>query len=176
MPKHSDDEAKHMTEVAEEKKKYNQVQDEFSKEAAEDKKSVEYNNPVLLVPVLVWFFISGGLEGFFQSQTYSLGLCGPHHLPPGQAAILCTLYFSCFLAGRVSGVFLSAFFSPTTLIIISHGGCFFSSLLLVFLASEWLEALYLGIAVMGLCVSLQFASGILHTYLLSYGKVKHIKN
>jgi hypothetical protein len=42
------------------------------------------SNFLFLLLVLVWFFISGGMEGFFQSQTYTFGICGPHLMEPGK--------------------------------------------------------------------------------------------
>ena len=30
----------------------------------------------------VYFASSTGLEGFFSSQIFTFGLCGPHYLPP----------------------------------------------------------------------------------------------
>ena len=35
---------------------------------------------------LKFFFYSDGFlkEGFFQSQTFTFGVCGPHQMSPGQ--------------------------------------------------------------------------------------------
>ena len=56
-------------------------------------------------------------------------------------------------------MFLSTRLSPGVLILSSLLGCFSSALLLVFLAGWWEEALFIGTAAVGYCVSLQFASG-----------------
>ena len=55
---------------------------------------------VVLLLTFVYHAVSGGIEGFFVSQSYTFGICGPHKLEPSKAAALTTVYFSCFLAGR----------------------------------------------------------------------------
>ena len=55
-----------------------------------------------LIYLLAFFYFafSCGMEGFFQSQTFTFGICGPHRLLPKKAAILTTVYFASFLLGR----------------------------------------------------------------------------
>lgn len=59
-----------------------QHEENVEKECTKEEKKT--SNPPFLVLVLIWFFISGGLEGFFQSQTYTFGICGPHLMEPGK--------------------------------------------------------------------------------------------
>jgi len=114
---------------------------------------------LILVLSFFYFTFSCGLEAFFQSQSFTFALCGPHLFPPSQAATLTTIYFSSFLTGRFSGILLSNFVSTTTIILCSQVGCVLSSLFLAFCAGWLREALYLGTAAMGFSVSTMFASG-----------------
>ena len=57
-------------------------------------------NRILFLAFLYFAFMCG-LEGFFQSQTYTFALCGPHHFSPQQAALLTTIYFSRSLYPRL---------------------------------------------------------------------------
>ena len=47
------------------------------------KKGVKYPNLILFFG-LFFFILSCGIEAMFQSQTFTFGLCGPHHLSPSQ--------------------------------------------------------------------------------------------
>lgn len=47
------------------------------------KKGVKYPNLILFLG-LFFFILSCGIEASFQSQTFTFGLCGPHHLSPKQ--------------------------------------------------------------------------------------------
>jgi len=114
---------------------------------------------VVLLLTFIYFAISGGMEGFFVSQSYTFGICGPHTLEPSQASSLTTVYFSCFLAGRLFGIFLSSHLKPQVMILVSQGGCFLSALMLVKMAGWQLEALFIFTGTMGFFISLQFASG-----------------
>ena len=40
------------------------------------------NSRLIYVLSFLYFAFSCGMEGFFQSQTFTFGICGPHHLPP----------------------------------------------------------------------------------------------
>ena len=64
----------------EEPKDTNEIEDPKEEKEKEGTKL----NYLLLSLVLLWFFISGGMEGFFQSQTYTFGICGPHLMDPGR--------------------------------------------------------------------------------------------
>jgi len=126
----------------------------------EEEKVIKKNSKLLLFLGFTYFALSCGLEGFFQSQTYTFGICGPHKISPEKAASLTSVYFGTFLAGRFSGVLLSTRFKPLIMIIISIGSCILSALLLVLTAKFSLESLFFGTGAIGFFVSFQFASGL----------------
>ena len=81
----------------------------------EEEKVIKKNSKLLLFLGFTYFALSCGLEGFFQSQTYTFGICGPHKISPEkvahlvkvsviifafEAASLTSVYFGTFLAGR----------------------------------------------------------------------------
>ena len=37
---------------------------------------------MMFILAFFYFACSTGLEGFFQSQIFTFGICGPHQLPP----------------------------------------------------------------------------------------------
>jgi len=114
----------------------------------------------LLLLVYIYYVMSCGLEGFFQSNTYTYALCGPLKMPPGDANLLNILYYAAFVSGRLSGIFISRLVNPTKIIISSISGCIVGSLLLTVLAPFYSAALYVGVIIMGFAISFQFASGI----------------
>ena len=114
----------------------------------------------LLVMIYVYYFFSCGLEGFFQSMTYTYGLCGPLKMSAKEAALLNSLYFGAFVFGRSSGIVISRYIEPTKMILTSLLGCVAAALLLSILASTSRIGLYIGTCLMGFCVAFQFASGI----------------
>jgi len=114
----------------------------------------------LLLLVYIYYVMSCGLEGFFQSNTYTYALCGPHKMDPTDANLLNILYYAAFVTGRLSGIFISRLVSPTKIIISSISGCIVGSLLLTVLAPLYSVALYVGVILMGFAISFQFASGI----------------
>ena len=79
-----------------------------------------YKSKLIYILAFFYFTFSCGMESFFQSQTFTFGICGPHQLKPKevrlltcssisyysviQAAVLTTVYFSCFLLGRWAAV------------------------------------------------------------------------
>jgi len=113
-----------------------------------------------LVAVYFFYVFSCGIEGFFQSMTYTYALCGPLAFQPWEANILSMVYLASFLIGRLSGIFISRKISPTALIFASLSGCVLAALLLCGLATFSKPALYLGVLLMGFSISFQFASGI----------------
>jgi len=117
------------------------------------------HSKVIFLLAFLYFSCSCGLEGFFQSQTFTFGICGPHQMEPGKAASLTTTYFACFLAGRFSGVLLSTKLRPQTMILSSLFCCILSSVLLVIMAATNQNLLFVGTGAVGFFVSLQFASG-----------------
>ena len=114
----------------------------------------------LLVMVYMYYFFSCGLEGFFQSMTYTYGLCGPLKMHSEEAAWLNSLYFGAFVFGRCSGIIISKYLEPSKLIVTSLLGCVLSTLLLSIMAGTSKICLYIGTCMMGFAVSFQFASGI----------------
>ena len=55
-----------------------------------DQHSKDRTKPMATGKMLITFFLaflyfsfSCGLEGFFQSQTFTFGICGPHAMTPG---------------------------------------------------------------------------------------------
>jgi len=114
----------------------------------------------LLLLVYIYYVMSCGLEGFFQSNTYTYALCGPLKMDPTDANLLNILYYAAFVTGRLSGIFISRLVSPTKIIISSISGCIVGSLLLTVLAPYYSVALYIGVILMGFAISFQFASGI----------------
>jgi len=115
---------------------------------------------VYMLLVYVYYVLSCGLEGFFQSMTYTYGLCGPLKMSPSEANLLNGLYFGAFVVGRSSGIFISKLLSPTKIIISSIAGCFISSIILSIFASYHKVSLYMGVVIMGFAIAFQFASGI----------------
>ena len=115
---------------------------------------------MLLVMIYCYYVFSCGLEGFFQSMTYTYGLCGPLEMTTQEAAMLNSLYFGAFVFGRSSGILISKYIEPTKLILGSLSGCIGSALLLSIFASYSKIGLYIGTFLMGYSVSFQFASGI----------------
>ena len=63
------------------------VYDTEEKKTAKDKNEVKRSLSPARVALMfclgfVYFASSTGLEGFFSSQIFTFGLCGPHSLPP----------------------------------------------------------------------------------------------
>ena len=109
----------------------------------------------LLLLVYIYYVMSCGLEGFFQSNTYTYALCGPLKMDPTDANLLNILYYAAFVTGRLSGIFISRLVSPTKIIISSISGCIVGSLLLTVLAPLYSVALYVGVILMGFAISFQ---------------------
>ena len=61
----------------------------------------------VIVMVYIYYTLTCGLESFFQSMSYTYGICGPLKLTVDTAAMLTTVYYTCFMTGRVSGIFVS---------------------------------------------------------------------
>jgi len=114
---------------------------------------------IFLSLVILFFSLSGGVVRVFQSMSTTFGMCGPLQLESHQAALTDTFYSTGMCLGRLTSTFLSPLLLPHTLLIICMVGCFFSSLLLMFLAPIYYVSLYCGVAVMGFFVSWQFATG-----------------
>merc|ERR1719427_1389094 len=90
-----------------------------------------------LTAIYCYYLFSCGLEGFFQSMTYTYALCGPLSMTPASANTITAIYYAAFMTGRCSGIFFPRLVSPTKIIIASITGCFASSLLLSVLGSTY---------------------------------------
>ena len=95
-----------------------------------------------------------------MSMTYTYGLCGPLEMSVAEAALLNTLYYGAFLVGRFSGIVISKYIKPTTMILASLLGCVTSAIILSILASTSKIGVYVGTSMMGFFVSFLFASGL----------------
>lgn len=72
---------------------------------------------------LIFYFLHCGTETVFWSHTMTYGMCSKLQLSAGEATLLTTVFFSGFLAGRASGIVVSNFFQPTTIISFELAGC-----------------------------------------------------
>merc|ERR1712123_399455 len=79
-------------------------QDDTKVESGGEQQKKTKHSKLTLILSFFYFAFSCGLEGFFQSQTFTFGICGPHKMAPGKAATLTTVYFASFLAGRYTFV------------------------------------------------------------------------
>ena len=57
-------------------------------EKKEQKKSLDTRTAVLFLLAFFFFASSTGMEGFFQSQIFTFGICGPHRLVPKTVRIV----------------------------------------------------------------------------------------
>ena len=57
-------------------------------EKQEEKKSLDTRTAVLFLLAFFFFASSTGMEGFFQSQIFTFGICGPHRLVPKTVRIV----------------------------------------------------------------------------------------
>lgn len=118
------------------------------------------NTYLILFMSFLFYFLTCGLDTFFQSQTYTFGLCGPLGIGAKGAGWLNISYFSLYLVGRLISIPLSALIGPSTIIVLSLIGAFFASLILIIWGTSMPAFLYLATALMGFCACLQFPSGI----------------
>ena len=112
--------------------------------------------PVLLGSI--FYFFNMGVDGFFQSQTYSFALCGPLELEPKAASYINFAYFGSYCLGRLISIPLSQKVCPSTILSFSLISCCLSSAFLSFCGGMSLEALLVGTALMGFSICFQFAS------------------
>ena len=116
-------------------------------------------NWLVLLGALFYFF-SQGVDGFFQSQTYSFALCGPLKLEANMASYINFAFFSSYCLGRIILIPISQKVHPSVIIISALTLCCLSSAFLSLFGGMSLEALLAGNAVMGLSISFQFPSGL----------------
>lgn len=115
---------------------------------------------IILFLSFLFYFLTCGLDTFFQSQTYTFGLCGPLEIGAKGAGWLNISYFGLYLIGRLISVPISALIGPSTIISLSLIGAFIASLILIIWGTSMPTFLYIATALMGFCACLQFPSGI----------------
>lgn len=82
----------------------------------------------LLVGMFVLFyFLHAGTENVFWSHTVTFGMCSSLKMDAGDAALLNTVFFAGFLAGRGSGVLFAIILRPGTIISFELAGCIFTT-------------------------------------------------
>ena len=102
-----------------------------------------------------------GMDSFFQSQTFTYGLCGPLELTTQEAGYLNSAFFGAYLFGRILGIPLSGIITPTILVATNLVGTFFCSILLI-CVSIWLNTtlMFIGTTMMGFFICYLFGCGI----------------
>ena len=80
----------------------------------------------------------------WKLQAYTYGICGPLKLSPSEAVVIDQCYNGGFMAGRLSGIFVSKIFKPRTMIIASLIGCLGASSALVALGGTSVMGIYAG--------------------------------
>ena len=66
---------------------YKQVDQEDSGEVLQKQFTKKKYSGAILFLAFFYFAFSCGIEGFFQSQTFTFGICGPHRLNPKKVQI-----------------------------------------------------------------------------------------
>ena len=114
----------------------------------------------IVVLASLFYFFSQGVDGFFQSQTYTFALCGPLKLETYYAGYINFAFFGSYCVGRLFCIPISQKLHPSMIIVSALTLCCLSSAFLSFFGGSSLEALLVGNAVMGLSISFQFPSGL----------------
>ena len=114
----------------------------------------------IVVLASLFYFFSQGVDGFFQSQTYTFALCGPLKLETYYAGYINFAFFGSYCVGRLFCIPISRKLHPSVIIISALTLCCLSSAFLSFFGGSSLEALLVGNAVMGLSISFQFPCGL----------------
>ena len=114
----------------------------------------------IVVLASLFYFFSQGVDGFFQSQTYTFALCGPLKLETYYAGYINFAFFGSYCVGRLFCIPISQKLHPSVIIVSALTLCCLSSAFLSFFGGSSLEALLVGNAVMGLSISFQFPSGL----------------
>ena len=146
-------------ELIEEKKKL-QESELLQTEVTQPSETKIHNQNAVLLGGFCFFILSAGVDAYFQSQTYTFGLCGPMELTPAQAGHLNTTYFATYLAGRILSIPLSRHIHPRIILIVSLLGCFATSILLFVAGDSNPYFLYLGTGLMGFFMCFEFGSGL----------------
>ena len=114
---------------------------------------------IVLLGTLFYFF-SAGVDGFFQSQTYSFALCGPLKLEPNLAGNINFAFFGSYCIARLISIPISKKLHPSVIIVCALILCSLSSTFLAIFGGSNMEALLVGNAVMGFSISFLFPSGL----------------
>ena len=114
---------------------------------------------IVLLGTLFYFF-SAGVDGFFQSQTYSFALCGPLRLEPNLAGNINFAFFGSYCIARLISIPISKKLHPSVIIVCALILCSLSSTFLAIFGGSNMEALLVGNAVMGFSISFLFPSGL----------------
>ena len=123
-------------------------------------KNCRFRKYLLLSLGLVLYLLTCGVDSYFQSQTYTFGLCGPMAMSAKDAGWLNSVYFLLYLVGRIISIPLSTWITPAGIIVNSLIGCLTASIILVTIGTTDSIALFVATAIMGFCVCFQFGSGI----------------
>ena len=119
------------------------------------------NSPLWIVLLgTLFYFFSAGVDGFFQSQTYSFALCGPLKLEPNLAGNINFAFFGSYCIGRMISIPISKKLHPSVIIVCALILCSLSSTFLALFGGSNMKALLVGNAVMGFSISFQFPSGL----------------
>ena len=79
-----------------------------------------------------------------QFQAYTYGICSDLALSPSEAVKIDQCYNGGFMAGRLSGIFVSKILKPRTMIGASLVSCIIASTVLVVLGSSSAIGVYIG--------------------------------
>lgn len=109
---------------------------------------IQYWKP-LLVLTFFYYVITCGIERIYQPMAYTYGICGPLKLVPSAAVIIDQCYNGGFMAGRLSGIFVSRILKPRTMIAASLICCIGAAVLLVALGSTSALGVYVGTCLLG---------------------------
>lgn len=134
-------------------------------------------------------------------MSYTYGICGPLKLSVDTAATLTTVYYTCFMTGRLSGIFVSRwilrttmrkthlyfilcifcrYIIPRTLVLTSMISCIVAAIILC-IWGQTHAGLFLGTGLLGLGVAVQFpryrvSQQVLDRYLLSKNRQIKIRS
>ena len=81
---------------------------------------------------------------YVQFQAYTYGICSDLALSPSEAVKIDQCYNGGFMAGRLSGIFVSKILKPRTMIGASLVSCIIAATVLVVLGSSSAVGVYIG--------------------------------
>jgi len=114
----------------------------------------------LLIPVVFFYFIICSLELVYQSYIYSIALCSDLNFTVSDSAMLNTLFWVGFMTGRGSGIFISNYLRPKTMILFSMIGTTTGLIIFTMFGQAtptlyWVESVF-----HGFCVAWFYSSGM----------------